>query len=231
MVKQHLKRLSSPKTWPLAKKSLSFVARSNPGAHKFDMQVPLLVALRDMLGVVDNKKQANYILHNKECLVDGKEAHDVKRPVGFMDVISLKKSGQHFRMLINKKNKLHLVPIDEKEASKKIVRIVNKTTLKKGILQLNTLDGRCVRVDQASEYTVGDSLIINLPDQSIVDSLPLKKGMVVLLVDGSHVGEIGTVELIEDSVVTVKTEDLTFRTKKTYAVVVGKTKPMISMIS
>lgn len=230
MVKQHLKRLSSPKTWPLAKKSLAFVARSHPGPHKFDMQVPLVVVLRDMLGVVENKKQATHILHNKECLVDGKPVHDVKRPVGFMDVLSLTKSGKHYRILINKKNRLQAIEIDKKEASKKVVRIVNKTTLKGGVSQLNTLDSRCVRVDDASKYAVGDSLVLNLPDQSIADSLPLKKGVVVLLIDGSHIGEIGTVESIEDSVVTVKTEELTFRTKKEYAVVIGKTKSIISMI-
>ncbi|MFP4118856.1 MAG: 30S ribosomal protein S4e [Candidatus Woesearchaeota archaeon] len=229
MVKQHLKRLSSPRTWPIAKKSLTFVARPRPGAHKIDMQVPLSLALRDMIGAVETTKQAKFILHNKECLVDGKVVHDVKRPVGFMDVISLPKAKEHYRILVNKRNKLYAVKISEKESSQKIARVINKTTLKGGIMQLNTFDGRCVRVDDASRYAVGDSLILSLPDQKISDFLPLKKNATILLTRGSHVGEIGTIEDIEDSVVTVKTDDKTFRTKKEYAVVIGKTKPVITL--
>ncbi|MGM5480950.1 MAG: 30S ribosomal protein S4e [Nanobdellota archaeon] len=229
MVKQHLKRLSSPRTWPIAKKSLTFVARPRPGAHKLDMQIPLSVALRDMIGAVETRKQANFILHNKECLVDGKIVHDVRRPVGFMDVISLPKAGEHYRILINKRNKLYAAKISEKEASQKVVRVINKTTLKNGVMQLNTLDGRCVRIEDASKYTVGDSLILTLPDQKVTDSLPLEKKSTIILIRGSHVGEIGTIEDIEDSVVTVKTDDKTFRTKKEYAVVVGKGKPVITL--
>ena len=229
MVKSHLKRLSSPRTWPIAKKSLTFVARPRPGAHKLDMQVALSVALRDMIGVAQTAKQARFILHNKNCLVDGKVVHNARRPVGFMDVISLPQSKEHYRLLINNKNKLYAVKISDKEASQKIVRVINKTTLKGGVMQLNTLDGRCVRVDDASKYSVGDSLVLSLPDQKIANSLPLEKKATVLLSRGSHAGEVGVIEDIEDSVVTVKTDSLTFRTKKDYAVVIGKDKPVITL--
>lgn len=227
MVKQHLKQLYSPRTWPLGKKTATFVTRPRPGAHTLRMQVPLVVALRDMIRVCDTKKEVKFLLQSKKCLVDGKPAYDVKRPVGFMDVISLVDADEHYHILIDKKNRLYPLKIESGEASRKIVRVVNKTTLKGGVMQLNTLDGRCVRVQDASKYSVGDSLVLSVPDQGISEKLSLEEKATVLLVGGSHVGEIGMVEIIEGGVVTVKTDALTFRTKKEYAVVVGKEKPVL----
>ncbi|MGM5479989.1 MAG: 30S ribosomal protein S4e [Nanobdellota archaeon] len=229
MVRNHLKRLSSPNSWPLPKKTLTFVARSHPGGHKKDMQIPLVVALRDMIGVVENKKQANILLKEKDCLVDQKTAHDIRRPVGFMDVISLKKSKEDYRILLNDKKKLSAVKISQAESKKKVLRIINKTTLKGSITQLNTSDGRCVRVDDTSKYSVGDSIVISIPDQKIISLIRLEKGATVLLMGGSHAGEIGIVEHIESAVIRVKTKDQSFMTKKEYAIVVGKDKPVITL--
>jgi len=107
MVKQHLKRLASPRTWPIAKKTLTFIARPNPGPHKLEHQIPITVFLRDLVELVMTSKEVKQILHNKDCLVDGTICHDNKRPVGLMDIVSLPKAKENFRLLINKKNTLY----------------------------------------------------------------------------------------------------------------------------
>jgi len=229
MVKLHLKRLASPKTWPIAKKKLTFVARPNPGPHKLEHQIPISVFLRDMTGIVGSQKEVKFILHNKDCLIDGSVCHDNKRPVGLMDVVSLPKIKTFFRVSINTKNKLVALKINEKESSLKVSKILKKTTLKKGKIQLNTLDGRSILVDDASKFAVGDSLVLNLPDQKIVDHLPLAIGATIFLEAGRHVGIIGEVVAFENSVVVVKAGDDVFKTKKSYALVVGKEKPIITL--
>jgi small subunit ribosomal protein S4e len=229
MVKLHLKRLASPKTWPIAKKALTFVARPFPGPHRIEHQVPVSILLRDMVGVVNTQKEVKFILHNKECLVDGNVCHDNKRPVGLFDVISLPKPKQFYRVLISKKNKLITIPINEKEASVKPSKIIAKTSIKKGKVQLNTSDGRSILVDDAKQYGIGDSLLLSLPDQKITEHLPLQANATIFLTGGSNVGVVGTVDTVDGNMITIKSGDSVFKTKKSYALVVGKDKPIIAL--
>lgn len=227
MTKSHLKRLASPKTWPISKKTLTYVARPFPGPHKFEHQVPITVFLRDMIQVLKTNKEVKYVLHNKDCLVDGKIIHDDKRPVGLFDVVSLPKLKTHYRVLINDKNKLYGKEISDNEAKIKISKLSGKSTLKKSLIQLNTLDGRSIISDK--EYPVASSLVLSLPDQKVTDVLPLEKGASILLIGGSHVGVVGTIESIDGKVIVVKANDRMLKTMKRFAVVVGKSKPVIEL--
>jgi small subunit ribosomal protein S4e len=229
MVKLHLKRLASPSTWPIPKKTLKYIARPNPGAHKLEHQVPVSLFLRDIVGLLHTQKEVKYVLHNKDCLIDGKVCHDNKRPVGLLDVVSLPKAKEYFRVGINAKNKIVALPINEKEATTKVCKITKKSSLRKGLTQLNTLDGRNFLIDDTKKYAVGDSLVISLPDQKIVDHLPFQTGMTILLDAGKHVGAIATVEEIEGNIIVVKVGDESFRTKKAYALIIGKNKPIITV--
>jgi small subunit ribosomal protein S4e len=229
MTKSHLKRLSSPRTWPIAKKTLTFIARPFPGPHKISHQVPITVFLRDMVKIANTTKEVKRILHLKKCLIDGTVAHDNKRPAGLFDIISLPEAELFYSIGINGKNKLYPISITEKESKQKISKVMNKTSLKGGKTQLNTLDGRSILVDDAAKYSVGDSLIISLPDQKVVDSLPMKEGAIVVLDAGSHVGIVGSVKAIDGTTMVVKTNDKVFSTKRKYAVVIGKDKPIITL--
>jgi small subunit ribosomal protein S4e len=228
MVKNHLKRLASPKTWPIGKKVLTFVTRPNPGAHKDDHQITITVFLRDMVGIVDNVKEVKYVLHNKDCLIDGAVAHDNKRGVGIFDTISLPKLKKYYRVSITNRNKLSYVEIDEKEATQKVCKITGKKVLKGGKVQINTEDGRNFLVEKDT-YKVGDSILTELPKQKITSHLPLEKGALVYLIEGTQVGHVATVEAIEETVITIKAGDKVVRTKKDYAVVIGKDKPVIKV--
>ena len=169
------------------------------------------------------------ILDNKEGLVDWNLCYDNKRPVGLFDVVSLPKEKKFFRVLINKKNKLITLPIDEKEASVKPSKIISKTIIKKGKVQLNTSDGRSILVDDVKKYGIGDSILLNLPDQKIIEHLPLQANATIFLTGGSNVGVVGTVDTVDGNIVTIKSGDSVFKTKKSYALVVGKDKPIIAL--
>lgn len=229
MVKQHLKRTASPKSWPIEKKSLTFIARPHPGPHPLEHQLSLVVVLRDAVKLVDTAKDVRQIVHNKDCLVDGVVCHDYRRPVGLMDVISLPKADVYYRILISKKNKLYALKIPKKEAHLKPCKIVGKTTLKKGLVQLNTSDGRNFLVKEKDTYIVGDTIMVDLSKQSIVSRLPFESGASLFLVRGGHVGKTGTLTAVDRDTITVKIRDGQFRTKKRFAFVVGKEKPQVTL--
>ena len=228
MVKQHLKRLASPRTWPIHKKTLTFVTRPNPGPHKMEHQTSITVVLRDLLGVVTTKKEAKFILHNKDCLVDGKVIYDDKYPVGLMDVVSIPKLDKYYRMVITPKNKLVAVSIDKQEANTKPVKITSKKNLKGGKVQLGTSDGRTILIEKDT-YKVSDTLIIEVPTQKIVKHIPLTTKTTIKLVGGSHVGVVGQVRKMNDDIVFFNVGEDKFHTSKKYALVVGEDKPAVTV--
>ena len=83
-----------------------------------------------------------------------------------MDVLSIPVSNEYYRMFINKNKKLQLLKTNKDESSIKVCKIIGKTTLKKGLVQLNLFDVRCILVKK-DNYKVGESLLLELPSQKI----------------------------------------------------------------
>lgn len=226
-----LKRLAAPRTWTIGRKEKRWAVTSSPGPHRRDASVPLIVVLRDMLRVCDNAREGERLVHGRKVLVDGRAVTDPRHAVGFMDVVSIPDSKQHYRVLIDRRGKLRLVPIEESNASWKLVRIENKTAASGGKLQLNLSDGRNILVDKG-QYRTADTLKISLPEQKIVEVIPFEKGNVALLSGGAHVGEIGHLEeekverSAKPNVVRFKEG---FNTVKPYVFVVGRAEPLVKL--
>ncbi|PIN86492.1 30S ribosomal protein S4e [Candidatus Woesearchaeota archaeon CG10_big_fil_rev_8_21_14_0_10_44_13] len=228
MAKSHLKRLAAPRTWAIARKDNVYIARPNPGAHKMLFGISLSTAMTDMINCAQTNREVKSILHHKEILVDGVRRKDEKFMVGLMDTISIKEIGEYYRVILSRKGKLTIVKIEQKEALIKPSRIINKTLLKKGLMQLNLIDGRNMIVKDG-KYNVGDTLMLSLPKQDIKEQLKLEKGMCAYLIGGKHMGEVGMIESIEGSKIRLKSGKTAYETAKSYAFVVGREKPSITL--
>jgi len=190
---KHMKRLVAPTSWGISRKKSTWVAKPMPGPHPLDSSVPMTVVLRDMLKLCDNLREAKHILATRSILIDGRIVTDEKFPVGLMDAVTIAKTGQNYRMLLDTHGRLKLVAIAPEEAKIKLVRIQNKTIVKGGVFQLNFHDGRNILMPK-NLYKTGDVLKIEVPSQKILKQLPLKEGSLVLLIAGSHPGSLVTVE-------------------------------------
>ncbi len=189
----HMKRLAAPRTWPVKRKASIWVTKQAPGAHSVDSSVPVVLVLRDMMGICDTAREAKRIVGNRELFVDGKAVKNPKAPIGVMDVITIPKMGVAYRMLLTDKGKLTLVPISEEESKVKLCRIEDKTIVKGGKYQINLSGGRNIILD-ANNYKAGDTLKISVPDQEIVDCYSAKAGATVLVITGSQAGKIKTIK-------------------------------------
>jgi small subunit ribosomal protein S4e len=228
MVKNHLKRLVMPTTWTTKeKKSVTWVARPNAGAHPLNEGMPILLIFRELLGLANTAREVRYMMKNKQVLVDGKRRTDYRFNVGLMDVISLPDIKEQYRISINNNRKLAPVKIDAKEANQKVCKIKGKGFYN-GKMQLRLSDGRVILADKG-KYHTSDSIIISLPDQKIVEHLQFEKGSSVLLTGGKFIGKIGNVQEIKDETVVIKSKDETFETLKKYCYVVGKQKPALTI--
>lgn len=227
-MKSHLKRLGAPKSWKIKRKEKMFVIRPNPGASSFKLGLPLMVVLRDILGYANTSKEAKYILLNQEILVDEKRRKDLKFIVGLMSTISIPKIKQNFRVILNKKGKLELIPLKAEESNIKLCKIINKNFIKKKI-QLGLSDGRNLLIEKG-DMKVGDSLVIELPHQGIKKHLKFEKGALTYSTSGKHVGEIATIQEIDRNVILCKTKaGEKFETRKENVVIIGKDKSEITI--
>ena len=97
--KKHLKRLNAPKHWMLDKLGGVWAPRPSTGPHKLRECLPLIILLRNRLKYALTGKEVKYILMQRLVKVDGKARTDSTYPAGFMDTVSIEKTGEHFRLL------------------------------------------------------------------------------------------------------------------------------------
>lgn len=194
--RKHLKRYKAPKSWPIHPKEDTWTVKPSAGSHSIEDSIPLTLVIRDILKLADNSREAKRIINSGNVLVDGKVVKDYKFPVGFMDIVDIPKTGESYRVLLDRKSRLQLDLIEDNTL--KLSKIVNKSTIKGGKTQLNFHDGKNLIVDE-DVYSVGDVISLKVPENEINEIYPLKEGAIVLVTGGKHTGELGTVsEIIEN---------------------------------
>lgn len=95
-----------------------YATRPNQGPHKLRESIPLSILLRNRLRYALTGKDVYSIVKDKEGLIkiDGKIRRDPKYPLGIMDVVTIDKTGESFRILFDVKGRYQAHKIDAKEA-------------------------------------------------------------------------------------------------------------------
>lgn len=231
--RKHLKRFKSPKTWPIHQKENKWTVKPAAGPHTIKGSLPLMIVVRDILGIADNSREAKTIINNGEVLVDGRARKDYKFPVGFMDVIQIPKNNGVYRILSDSKGRLLLHEIKEENSEFKLCKVEKISLVKGGKIQLGLHDGRNVLTEETLK--VGDVVKLQVPDQEILENIAFEEGNIGLVTGGKHTGEIGTIKEINitkssmSNTVVIETNDNTFLTLKDYVFVIGNEEPIISL--
>jgi len=187
----HLKRQFAPKSWPIPRKGTTFVIKPNFGLSK---GIPLLIVLRDMLKIVQNRKEAKKAIHFKNIFVNGREAKDEKDGILLFDVITIVPSKKNYKLSVSLKGKFELEEIKEVESNHKISKVIGKKILKGKKVQLNLSDGRNFLSD--AKCKTNDSVLIDFKNNKLEKCLPLKEDSNVFVFAGKHSGAIGKIEKI-----------------------------------
>jgi small subunit ribosomal protein S4e len=194
------KRLNTPAFLQIKRKHGTFFVKSSPGPHPSRFCLPLLHIVRDLLGIVNNHREAKKLIGLGYFKVDGKVVRDKGFPLGLMDVLSIEKMKKHYRILPDSHYGLILHEISEKESTFKLCRIINKTNIKGGHFQLNLHDGRniLIRVKDPKSpkedvYKRMDVLKISVPEQEIIKVLNFKENNLAIIMSGKNIGQVGKV--------------------------------------
>lgn len=228
-----LKRQMAPQFWGISRKDKRFVITVKPGPHKKAHSIPTAVFLRDMLKIVTSLREAKASIYSGKVKVDGVIRKSLHHPIGLMDVVELENVPEIYRMVPTEGKLLRPVKINESEKSKKIVRVTSKSTISKGRMQIGFHDGRSVISD--TQVSVGDTCLIQIPDQKILEVIKLEAGCQALVTRGINAGQVGKVEAIEEgSFILPKRAVLALGDRKIeipadIIMAIGKTEPAIQI--
>jgi small subunit ribosomal protein S4e len=189
--RNRIKSIAAPRQWNVPRKSKRFVTKPSPGPYSIDDCYALGVALREILGVVQNRKETERVLNDGEVLVDGVARKDPTFPVGLFNVIAIPRESLAYR-LVPSRDGLVARQVPKDQAALKLCRIRSKSKIAGGHTQYGFHDGRTVVQDDLA-LSPGDSVLLKVPEQSVVSSVKLSRGTLGLVLSGERAGTLGTI--------------------------------------
>lgn len=199
----HLKRQKIPKTWPLERKSTTYVVKPS---HSLNKGIPILVLLRDILEIAKDRREVKKAIFRKQVFLNGKNARDEKNNALLFDTLTLKsidgKTIIHYRVELGDNKKFCLTEINEKEANKKVSKVINKKLLKGRKIQINLIDGRNFLSNLKCK--VNDSVLIDFEKNELSKHLPLSEKSNAVVFAGKHSGQKGIIKEIDEKNKVVK---------------------------
>ena len=228
-----LKRQMSPLFWKINRKDKRFVITVRPGSHPKNNSIPSAVLLRDTLNIVTTLREAKSSIYGGKVKVDGVIQKSLHHSIGLMDVIELENANDIYRLVPKNGQTLFPIKINENEKSKKLVRVKSKTSISGGRTQLGFHDGRTVITD--TSVNVGDTCLLQIPEQKILDVIKFEKNSQVIIIKGTNAGRIGTINEIKEGTfilpkrIILLIDDNTVEIPANITMVIGKEKPIIQI--
>jgi small subunit ribosomal protein S4e len=234
-LKKHLKRLNAPKHWMLDKLSGVFAPRPSCGPHKLRESLPIILFIRNRLKYALTYDEAKKIVKQRLIKVDGKVRTDLTFPAGFMDVITIDKTNEFFRLIYDVKGRYVTHRITKEEAAYKLCKVTRQWTGPKGIPYIATHDGRTIRYPDPL-VKVNDAVQVDVQTGKILDFIKLEAGNMCMATGGHNIGRVGTIVTRErhpgsfDIVHVKDAAGHAFATRLNNIFVIGKgTKPWVSL--
>mmetsp|Transcript_13565 Transcript_13565/g.26585 ORF Transcript_13565/g.26585 Transcript_13565/m.26585 type:complete len:276 (-) Transcript_13565:85-912(-) len=204
--KKHLKRLTAPKHWMLNKLGGEWAPRPSPGPHKLRECLPLCLILRNRLKYALTGREVTMIVMRRLVEIDMKIRTDPNYPAGFMDVITIAKTNEKFRLLYDIKGRFILQKINAADAKFKLLKVVKKAKGAKSMIGRNpgqkgqagtipyivTHDGRTIRYPDP-KVKVHDTVKFDIKENKIVDIVKFDIGNVSMVTKGANTGRVGII--------------------------------------
>lgn len=215
MTKQskHIKRITIPRTWPIPKKGLKYIIRPQVGKNT-ELCLPICVIFRDMLKLVETRNELKQVLSAKDIMLNNKVVKDVIQSVGLFDIISVPKIKKNYRLEVSTNKKLIISETSSKDSDQKPYKVIGKTMLKKGKIQLNLYEGINFigNKEDIKKVKVNDTLLVDLKQNKIIKHIPLKQGSFAWIIKGKHIGNKGDITEVSNNFVIINAEGTKIKT-------------------
>jgi len=190
--KKHMKRLAAPKHWMLDKLGGTFAPRPSTGPHKLRECLPLMVFLRNRLKYALTYTECKKILMQRLIKIDGQVRTDNTYPAGFMDVVTIEKTAENFRLIYDVKGRFAVHRISAEEAKYKLCKVRKISVGPKGVPYIVTHDGRTIRYPDPT-IKVNDTVKVDIASGKIEAFIKFDSGNLCMITGGHNLGRVGTV--------------------------------------
>jgi len=187
-----MKRVAAPSSWMLSKLDGVWAPKPSAGPHKQRECLPMGLLLRNRLKYALNYREAKTIMIQRLVKVDGKIKTDQKYPAGFMDVVTIDKTKENFRLLYDTKGRFRIHKISPEEASYKLCRVKDIGRSLKNVPYVVTHDGRTIRYPDP-EIRAYDTVRVDIASGKILDYIKFEQGNVCMIKGGNSIGRVGVI--------------------------------------
>ncbi len=129
-----------------------------------------MLFIRNRLKYALTYAEARKITMQRLIKIDGKVRTDMHFPAGFMDVISIEKTNEHFRLLYDVKGRFAVHRITDAEAKFKLCKVKKVGVGPKGVAYLVTHDARTIRYPDPHIKACHDEVIFQVEIMGICGS-------------------------------------------------------------
>lgn len=172
--------------------------------------MPLTVFLRNRLKYALTGREVTAIVKQRLIKIDGKVRTDPTYPAGYMgalwkattssnsdlllsvDVISIEKSDEHFRLLYDVKGRFTIHRITPEEAKYKLLKVRRVAIGTGGVPHVVTHDGRTIRYPDPL-IRVNDTVKFDIEQGKITDFVKFDTGNIVMITGGRNMGRAGVI--------------------------------------
>ncbi len=113
-----------------------------------------------------------------------------------MDVVTIEKTNEHFRVLFDVKGRFILRSINAEEAKLKLCKIKRREVGPNKVPYIVTNDGRTLRYPHPN-IKVNDTVQLDIATNTVKEVVPFEVGNLAYIQSGNNVGRIGTVTVID----------------------------------
>jgi len=154
--------------------------------------LPLVILLRNRLKYALTGMEVKFIVRGRMVKIDGKVRTDTTFPAGFMDVVTIDKTNENFRLLYDPKGRFTVQRITPAEAKYKLCKVVNKYVAAGNVPYISTSDQRVLRFPDPA-IKINDTIKIDIESKKILEVVPFEIGNLAMVTGGSNIGRVGVV--------------------------------------
>jgi small subunit ribosomal protein S4e len=191
----HTKRQTIGKAWPIPRKGTEYLVVTS---HERKSGIPILIMLREVMKLADNRKEAKKILNEGHIKINGKIVRKDNFPLLPFDILSIK--DKEYEIGFSDKGKFEA---GKRKSKEKVFRVIDKKVLKNKKIQLNLLYGKNVISNE--KIACGDSVLIK--DKKVVKIIKMEKGKKAIIFAGKNRGKEGDIEGIKDKMITLHSKE------------------------
>jgi small subunit ribosomal protein S4e len=133
------------------------------------------------------------IMKERQVQVDGKVRTDMNYPAGFMDVVTIPKTGENFRLLYDVKGRYTVHKIKDAEAKFKLCKVTQAFVGQRGVPVIVTHDARTIRYPDP-HIKAYDTVKVNIESGKVEEFYKFETGKIAMITGGRNLGRVGIIQ-------------------------------------